>query len=401
MGALVMVMVDALRHDYLGPEDTPWLTDLAGEGSRFDLVPPFGFEPDEAIFAGLSPAEGEGGAQFWLDPERSPYRFVRPTLGAALDWLPAPARLAARALLMQIARRSGETRRVRDHPTTARIPFKYLHLFDFVQKRYPYEEGYGKGRSLFKIAARNGVRWFYHGFPQNDVTVEAVLKSAHDRVDADHGFVFMHIGDLDAIGHRYGPHSPPLRAALRRVDNALARLIEILNHKLGPVHSIIFGDHGMSSVHTHLDVWSKLSNSGIRLGEDVLMFLDSTLVRIWLKRAAAEKQVREALAPVLGLRLLDESDRIDLSIQWTHDKFGHLIYQAEEGYIVHPSFYADRVAPLGMHGYGPDASQDRAALILSPEMGPIVDGANLPASPSGISMSSVYHLAVRALECLD
>ena len=66
MRALVVIMVDALRHDYVGPDTTPFLHSLATAGSLRSLIPPFGFEPDYTIFAGLEPfrahvlREGDG-----------------------------------------------------------------------------------------------------------------------------------------------------------------------------------------------------------------------------------------------------------------------------------------------------------------------------------------------------
>ena len=62
---------------------------------------------------------------------------------------------------------------------------------------------------------------------------------------AKHDFVATYITTLDAVGHRNGPDSDEMNAALRKLDTLLGHLLEGLDPE---VNVLIVGDHGMAQV---------------------------------------------------------------------------------------------------------------------------------------------------------
>lgn len=64
------------------------------------------------------------------------------------------------------------------------------------------------------------------------------------------GFLTLYFDAVDHAGHKYGPHSPQVDEALRRVDAALATLVQGLKqrHLFNHMNIIVLADHGMASV---------------------------------------------------------------------------------------------------------------------------------------------------------
>jgi hypothetical protein len=88
--------------------------------------------------------------------------------------------------------------------------------------------------------------------PSDDAVARHLLRAA----DSDWRFVFAQFPAVDGYTHQSHPDSPPVRRALRRVDDVVGRLRARLRQRGELERSLILlvSDHGSSSVHTHLDL---------------------------------------------------------------------------------------------------------------------------------------------------
>lgn len=360
-----MVMVDALRHDYVNPQDAPFLNSLSVDGVGGSLIPSFGFEPDGAYFAGLAPEECNGGAQYWLNPDER--TFYGTSLLGLLARVPAPAwrrsvRFAARAIAQAMAPSEHST--VRRMATTAEIPFELLGRFSFSLKRFAHEPGYAPSPTLFDALRKAGLRYYFHGYPEHSVRIEQVEARYLREERGGHALAFLFIGDLDRIGHEYGPDSLERRAILRRIDQSLARIYSHASARYRSVHLLVFGDHGMVEVRRHLDLTAAVARAGLDLDRDAY-FLDSTLARFWIDDPRRRLRLNEILEEQDGGRVLNDEARASYRILWPHRNFGDVIFAADEGVLVHPSFYCSGPRPpKGMHGYLPECRDNHSAFIL-------------------------------------
>lgn len=360
---VLMVMLDSLRHDYVRAEDAPFLHDLAAQGTHGSLAPSFGFEPDGAYFAGLSPQECDGGAQFWLRPDERLFRLT-PLFGA-LHRLPVPAwrrfvRKATRATAQLLARDPLP----RSMASPAFIPYDQLSRFSLSLSHMPDDPRAMHGASLFDIARGRGMQTYVHCFPQFKVKTDVVRERylAEDR--GQHDFAFLFFGDLDGIGHRDGPDSPARRATLARIDAALADIWRHASSHYDDVVMVVFGDHGMAEVRGLVDVSGAIAAAGLDVRNDA-WFIDSTFARFWVPDATRRERLRGALAQVPGGRLLTDADRDAWQIRWPHNYFGDEIFAVDDHLLLHPSFYAEDAPPRGMHGYLPGCRDNESAFLIA------------------------------------
>lgn len=375
---VMMVMVDALRHDYVTAADSPFLHRMAQAGVRGSLAPSFGFEPDAAYFAGLLPQESDGGAQFWLKPGERLFRAV--PLFAALDLVPssrwrALVRKGVRALAQWTAREPLP----RSMAAPADIPYDQLARFSLSMTRLADDPLAFGGRSLFDHARSAGLRTFFHGFPRQKVRTGPVERRFLAELSAGDEFAFVFMGELDGIGHTFGPDSDERRATLRRIDAALERMHAHAKRCHDEVVLVVFGDHGMAEVRGLVDVRPAIGAAGLDSREDS-WFLDSTMARFWVPDPARRQRLRRALANVAGGRLVEPSDREAWGISYQHNAFGDEIFAVDDHLLVHPSFYAADRPPRGMHGYLPGCRDNESAFLVAGDgiaPGPAVERADM------------------------
>lgn len=359
---LLVIMLDALNHRYLSI-GAPFFDEIRSDGLAVTVIPPFGFEPDAAYVAGLSPAASNGGTHFWRDPERSVFRWTkhwgRPmaNLGSSADRF---ARLGIRAVNRFAARTRG--RRMNGRPEN--IPLEQLHLFDVVHSRLMFEPGFTDSPTVFDLVRDRGGSFKYLGPPVHRGGGEALARRLESMDVRDLDLLFVMIGDLDRVGHQYGPMSKELEAEWRRIDRVVERMYRHCQAQTDHVTLMVFGDHGMVNVTGTVHMEEVLSRVGAKRWEDYDYFLDSTFARFWTKDPRTRRTLEKHLSDVEGGSLLNEVDYRDYEIEYNHDRFGELIFWASGGNIVFPNFFQTAQIPNGMHGYRREVTDNHSALLL-------------------------------------
>lgn len=69
--------------------------------------------------------------------------------------------------------------------------------------------------------------------------------------------ITLYFSDTDDAGHRFGPDSPEIEAAIQKVDSSIGRLLEGLRERglRGKVNVVVVSDHGMAAVDSNRVVY--------------------------------------------------------------------------------------------------------------------------------------------------
>lgn len=322
-------------------------------------MPTFGFEPDAAYIAGLYPDEADGGAQFWYDQSAGPFSFLGGWV-RTLNLLPDLPERALRRLVKRIARRRCTS------PTlsTARIPFHLLKYFSFPMRCKMDNPDFVKAGSVFDLLRQTGLKWLYHGTPDYKVDLDSNTTRVEKALFPPLEFAFFHIGDLDRVGHKYGPESVEIKAALKRIDKGIEHIHKVANERFEEVHLVIMGDHGMMEVQRHLDIWSELKKLPVKLEKDYLMFLDSTMARFWFFSEKAEGLIVDLLDNIEGGHIISQEEKDRYHLNYSHNEFGDIIFLVDPGVLIFPNFYQSKKPVKGMHGYAPETPEQQSALLI-------------------------------------
>jgi hypothetical protein len=181
---------------------------------------------------------------------------------------------------------------------------------------------------------------------------------------------------VDMAGHKYGPNSPQIEAAMVAADRVLqetfARCEKIIKQRHGKqatLYFIVSTDHGMEEVHTIVSLKGVLGDA---LTSEMRYVTSGSIANIYLdfvnksaRRPLAENIVRTMARYEFARAYLLE----DLPEEWGYacpGRTGDVVISIDPGYYFTEKGEAPvepvdpQEGPLGMHGY---PAEDNAAML--------------------------------------
>lgn len=184
----------------------------------------------------------------------------------------------------------------------------------------------------------------------------------------------------DSPGHAYGPGSPEVLSAVRRIDGVLKEFYETATAFFETFRKdedqlifVITSDHGMSPVDflVHPGYLTDLEGD-----EDVVAVHSANLLHLYFleesRRDSLVRKVREAIEPY-GFATVFTRAQVEEKWEYGHPtRTGDLVVVLETGYtfsrrpdsVLQPA--SEGGGPVGMHGYDPadDPNMDTVAFFL-------------------------------------
>lgn len=366
LGRDFIILLDALRHDFIDQTRTPFLHSLKMKSTRAEVIETYAFQTRPAFFAGLEPDESGICHLYAYDPDNTCFGFLKPFIPLLKSFDPWGYRKAGRGIIRRIARMQ---EKLRGNPASAavmsasEVPLHLLPLFRLSEEQFTDKLNlFSPHETIFDHLSKNGKSWRWIGYPRHFGSTKSILSEYRKSKPAD--VTYLHFSELDWLGHRYGPVSKEIDSALKEFDTILKDLLTPALDNGGRV--AIFGDHGMVEVTGSVDLISLLKKLPYKLGEDYITFLDSTQARFWFKSDSARSDVITLLSQIQYGRILQTEERQALGIAKHTERFGELIFAMEGGKIIHPSFFSHAATPpKGMHGYLPEVQDNKTQILLS------------------------------------
>ena len=324
---VVMVSLDAFRHDFIERYRPPALERLAARGIMARaLIPPFPsktFPSHYTIATGLYP--GHHGV--------ITNTFYDPTFDA---WF-----------------RVKDSSTVRDGRWYGGVPIWIAAEREGVRTSvyfWPGSESVVEGR-------RPSAYWNYRGSTPDSVRVDESLAQFRLPPDRRPHLVMLYLTVVDDTTHRYGPETPRTAGAVATADRAVARLLAGVDALpiRDSVNVIVLSDHGMetSSRDRMLPLRPILAAGDVDTAA-VQMGDNGPTMSLWFGGDSALAQ--RALAALRGgLSHARAYAPGETPPAWHLDRnprAGELIVVAEPGWVLARSA-ADRVLDVGNHGWDP------------------------------------------------
>lgn len=353
----LFVFVDALgwallENRPLAPELLPHQRPLRSElGYSSTCLP--------SIFTGRPPADHGHFSFFYYAPGASPFRSLKP-----MQHLPGVVFDRAR-VRGKLSKAFAKLRGWTGYFDIYAIPWEEVDHWDTCEKEDLFTEaGIGGLPTVFTKWARMGLRVHCSDWraseEQNFASLEADLRAGRPQV------AFLYTAALDGLMHHVGPEADETEQKLRDYERRLRELVELAGQRYDTVRLFVFSDHGMARVETTHDLEAALNRSGLTRGVDYTAFLDSTMARFYLLRAAAREPLVKLLREQAWGTLLDDDALSELGCLFPGRRFGDLIFVARQGALIVPS-HMGRKPITGMHGYLPSEPASMASLSSSVE----------------------------------
>ena len=374
----LFVFIDACGWEIV--RDDPFVHDVAPH--RRSLRSVFGYSSAciPSILSGRYPHEHRNWSYFVYDPQHSPFQSLK-----ALQWLPN-ALTGRRRVRRWLSKYVKLRLKFKGYFDLYNIPFRYISLFDFTEKKSPLQPGgMNRGPNVFDFLQERGINYHVSQPARNeDGNLDALLA---DITTEEIDFAFLYWPELDGLMHRVGNDAPDVPQKLRRYEEKIGRLLQCARAHYEDVRLYIFSDHGMANCDRHIDLRARIDALGFTMGRDYAVVYDSTMARFWFFNDAARRAITACLEGVREGGILSDAELTDLGTFFPDRYFGELIFLLEEGTLIVPSHMGER--PIrAMHGYHPDATHSYAALMT-----------NQPDVPAGINaIPDMYKLMTRDAE---
>ena len=328
---------------------------------RRKLRSTFGFSSAcvPSILSGLTPREHKHWSFFYYSPETSPFKPLKP-----LSLLPSSLinRGRVRNQLSKLVKRAyGYT----GYFQLYNIPFKHVDLFDYCEKKDLFKPGgLNRGENIFDHLERTQVPYHVSNWRQGETDNLGALKTEIDKGEIR--FAFLYMAAMDALLHQVGKESPQVDEKLAWYERELNDLLDLAAKHYDEVRLFVCSDHGMATVHTHIDLKGRIEALGLRFDKDYVATYDSTMGRFWFKNDRARERIIAALEQETQGRILAHDELVALGCDFEGDQFGELIFLTNPGVIIVPSDMG--LKPItGMHGYHPNDADSDASLLSNVE----------------------------------
>ena len=353
-----------------------------------NIIPSAGFCERTEIFNGQKPNESGFFTAIGFDPDESPYKnmHILNYLGK-LEWivkstltiLPKEFRYKVywvlRRILLKISfNRDVENKILKPYS----IPLSFLKYFDLTEDKFDFfNNSINHNKSVFHEIVKLGGRVFTESFTSlrmtfNDTDSGNIQKAINAHKNDNYVFYPIYLGEIDQIGHIYGPKSRELNSAINKTDQIIKKAVnEFLKEDIC-TKFIFLGDHGMTEVKAIIDIESIIKNISnnlkLAIGHDFVYFLDSTMFRLWFIRQDSKKSfINELLTNPLLLKngvFVDKKVANDYSIPVNDRRYGDILWWANTGVLVFPDFFHTDVPYKGMHGYMPNSESTYGTCVV-------------------------------------
>jgi hypothetical protein len=312
---------------------------------------------DPTIITGQSPQDHGHFSFFYYNPALSPFSICR--------WL---------ALFPDSITRRGRVRRMmsrfirRYYGYTGyfqiyNMPFKYLPLFDYSEKKDLYQhQGINAGSpTVFDHLRENQIPYYLSDWRRPE---HENLTSLHAALGKGViSFAYLYLAALDGDLHAHGTMSSIVTKKIEWYDQQLRKVIETAKRHYDPVRLHIFSDHGMTNITSKSDLLPKIFALDLEFGEDYVAVFDSTMIRFWFLKNGAEEKIIDVLDKDTSGHILSNRELEDYGCLFPDQKYGELFFLADPGVLICPSFMGETMM-AGMHGYDP-GHKDSVAMFAS------------------------------------
>lgn len=219
-----------------------------------------------------------------------------------------------------------------------------------------------------KILDSNSVPYqfkFYKRMPKKN----SILKSIEAGKQNFDVFIYS-IGLCDSLGHKYGPEPTRFRGEIEKLEQMIIAGYQLLS-KVYNTSLVVFSDHGMTQIDRSLDIEGQLQE--FKLGQDFLMFLDSTIARFWFFNGNAQDRIIDLLKNCKQGNILTGHQLKRYGLSFKDDRYAELIFVTKPGTVIFPSFMArpllsQQSTELGMHGYVPEEPSTRGIFMCNSDI---------------------------------
>ena len=245
------------------------------------------------------------------------------------------------------------------------MPFRYLPLFDYSEKRDIYQKGGINGGcpTIFDHLREHQIPFYLSDWRAREERNLAALKTELQAGKIRFGYPYL--AAMDAVLHAHGTDSVRVAEKIRWYEEQLRAVIEVARQKYVQVRVYVFSDHGMTNTVGDVDLIGRIDALGFRLGVDFNVVYGSTMARFWFFNPRARERIVEALGGETRGRILTREDLAEYGCDFPD---GYRTRVTARGGTAAPGFpgipQIGKAAMPGIPVFGPTAEAPKTSYTL-------------------------------------
>lgn len=345
---LICILLDGLGNEIV--QKTSFLKDILENVRPLKTVLGYSCAAQASIITGLLPAQ-HGGFTVYYKSNNSLFKWLY-----LLHFLPS---MIEKKLLKKADAITRSLFRITGYFSIWEIPWKILPKFQLYERKgfytkYPL-------RPILTIldeARESGISTLSYYWNTSESRIFSETES--NLLARKAGFHFLYIAKIDHLLHINGNNEDRITTELNIYEERIRRIYQVASENYQHVDLMVFSDHGMLDVTERINVMAPISKLKFRLGKDYLAFFDATMVRFWFNSKKCKRLVADTMSDIKGIRFLDDNELSALGCFFPDRRYGEMIYLADGGKIISPSFFGSQDHIRGMHGYHPQEAGYKA-----------------------------------------
>jgi len=374
MNKKVIILIDAFRWDYISKVYTPFLYFLSNNSYYIkQIIPAPGFCERTELFAGLGPFDSKmflaysfksktsktlnlNFLQYLESLKISDYKFF--LFGKKIT-----VKKLIRVLASKILKRNFQL-----------IPFDFIDFFELSEDKYSMDDKRFPLDNLIKDLNRLGIKYSMTTFTglnyESSTDNERIELFKKEIKDKSLRYQFLYLGEIDFLGHKYGPKSLKKSEELLNFDKKIKGIITSIKSISKNIEIQLIGDHGMSEIQSTFDIEAEINSFfnlyKLKRVKDYIYFIDSNYLRVWFFSDTKTNKLKfkEYFKDKKDGSFLSDQDL--KSLNSGRRKYGDVLWCANEGVLLFPNFFNYSILK-GMHGYLKSSSDSNGFYIKEKE----------------------------------
>jgi predicted AlkP superfamily pyrophosphatase or phosphodiesterase len=351
MKKTIFIWIDALREDYL--QKMPFLNSLCKKYDSGILIPPMGYRTLIDFYTGENATvHNQFAAYGYSGKDLKKYNLLKKIVPNKYFYI-----------FLNLIRYYKKQSLIQG------INLNYINFFEPSNNKNYYLTDSLSVQTIFDDYRKKNKKFLIYDWPQiitnkknyldfNFRDDKKKIQKFLRLLKKDEDIYFVHLLDLDKIGHEFGPESNEMNKSLINEDNYVREILSKFDIKED--NFLIFSDHGMINVKETCDLKSILPE----FNKGYIYFLDSTMARFWFFNEQIKKQVLDLLKNSKEGHLLTKEEKSKYNLNFKNNFYGDEIFLMNPGILILPNFFQDKPVK-GAHGYDISDKNEKTVFITN------------------------------------
>lgn len=367
MKPVISVFFDGLKPESL--QYMPFLSAIPHQ-RRLKTLLGYSITCHASMYTGVYPDRHKLWFLWQLGEQTSPFKWLK-----GIPFKSLADNIPGWMILHKITARMSDLTSYWGIPRLFNLPVHYWPKIDVSEKRYWDEDGYIENcQTIFERLRQHHVSYQVAGMVPHVIDTSRLV--AEHEIKEVNPWIYLFIGDVDALSHHSTQGSPEVIEKLKLFDRIVEQKCREVEFKAGGYEIIVWSDHGHVELNEKFDIYRFFREEGDDLNR-YMHIIDINFARFWFDNGLERSRVEQLLKKIPNGFILNEADMEQEHVLMGDNRFGDLIFYLDKGSAFSRTIFGFGLRQKSIHGYLPGHEGCDGVFLSSREISPKVSKVEL------------------------